>query len=147
MATKCTQALRDQLASVDESSDAWAVFFDNWKSLGPNGEYSNYFFGKDSAYSGVALTGGKLMHVHLVPILDKAALAAWDRDWSRHSRKVSDRALVYADDGRGNYLLIYVLDEPHAHAIARMATLAEKETMQAFAEIAAAFVFDGSVIG
>ena len=41
----------------------------------------------------------------------------------------------------------YVLDEPTAHAIASMATQQDRETMQAFAAVASAFVFDGSIIG
>ena len=149
MATRCTHALHDQLSAIGEDSNSWTDFFDDWKARGSAGEYDNYFFGKDGAYVGikVALPLGKLMHVHLVPILDPVAFSRWERDWARRSRKVSDRALIYADDGHGNYLLIYVLDEPTAHAIASMATQQDRETMAAFAAVASAFVFDGSIIG
>ncbi len=148
MVTRCTHALHNQLAAIGEDSAGWADFFDDWKARGPAGEYDNYFFGKDGAYVGIKMDAPhvKLMHVHLVPILDPVALARWERDWARRSRKVSDRALIYADDGHGNYLLIYVLDEPSAHAIAKMATQQDRETMQAFAAVASAFVFDGSII-
>ena len=47
----------------------------------------------------------------LVPLLDEVALAKWDKAYSRESRKVSNRALVYAEDTRGNFLLIFILDE------------------------------------
>ena len=149
MVTRCTRALHNQLAAIGEDSDGWTDFFGDWKARGSAGEYDNYFFGKDGAYVGIKMDAphGKLMHVHLVPILDPVAFARWERDWARRSRKTSDRALIYADDGHGNYLLIYVLDEPTAHAIASMATQQDKETMQAFAAVASAFVFDGSIIG
>ena len=149
MVTRCTHALHHQLTAIGEDSNGWTDFFDDWKARGPAGEYDNYFFGKDGAYVGIKMDAphGKLMHVHLVPISDPLALARWERDWARRSRKVSDRALIYADDGHGNYLLIYVLDEPTAHAIASMATQQDRETMQAFAAVAFAFVFDGSIIG
>ena len=149
MVTRCTHALHNQLAALGEDSDGWTDFFGDWKARGSAGEYDNYFFGKDGAYVGIKMDAphGMLMHVHLVPILDPVAFARWERDWARRSRKTSDRALIYADDGHGNYLLIYVLDEPTAHAIASMATQQDKETMQAFAAVASAFVFDGSIIG
>ena len=149
MVTRCTRALHNQLAAIGEDSDGWTDFFGDWKARGSAGEYDNYFFGKDGAYVGIKMDAphGMLMHVHLVPILDPVAFARWERDWARRSCKTSDRALIYADDGHGNYLLIYVLDEPTAHAIASMATQQDKETMQAFAAVASAFVFDGSIIG
>ena len=149
MVTRCTHALHNQLAAIGEDSDGWTDFFGDWKARGSAGEYDNYFFGKDGAYVGIKMDAphGMLMHAHLVPILDPVAFARWERDWARRSRKTSDRALIYADDGHGNYLLIYVLDEPTAHAIASMATQQDKETMQAFAAVASAFVFDGSIIG
>ncbi len=149
MVTKCTRALHNQLSAIGEDSDNWTDFFDEWKACGSAGEYDNYFFGKDGAYVGIKVDAphGKLMHVHLVPICDPVALARWERNWERRSRKVSDRALIYADDGCGNYLLIFVLDEPTAHAIASMATHQDRQTMQAFAAVASAFVFNGSIIG
>jgi mRNA interferase YafO len=148
MVTRCTDALREQLLNLGEDPIAWIDFFQEWKDKGPAGEYNNYFFGKDGAYHSPKLSApsGKLMHVHLVPILDTEALVAWNRDWKRRTRKVSNRVLVYADTRKGDYLLIFVLNEPDAHAIANMATTEDAQTMAFFAEVAEAFIFDGSVI-
>lgn len=149
MATWCSNALHQQLRDIGESSDGCVDYFQAWKAEGPTGEYGNYFFGKDSAYHTPKLTlsNDRLMHVHLVPILDQDALVAWDRDWKRRTRKVSNRVLVYADNRKGDYLLIYVLNEPDAHSIAAMQTVEDAETMAFFAQVAEAFIFNGSIIG
>lgn len=149
MTTKCSDALCQQLRDLGDSPDEWADYFQEWKNRGPSGEYTDYFFGKDSAYHSpkIASPDGKLMHVHLVPILDEDALKKWDKDWGRRTRKRSNRALVYADSGSGDYLLIFVLNEPDAHAIAEMQTQEHAETMEFFAKVADAFIFDRSIVG
>lgn len=149
MATWCSNALNQQLLDIGESPDGWVDYFQAWKAEGPTGEYQNYFFGKDSAYHTPKLNppNDRLMHVHLVPILDQGALVEWDRDWNRRTRKVSNRVLVYADNRKGGYLLIYVLNEPDAHSIAAMQTAEDAETMAFFAQVAEAFIFNGSIIG
>ncbi len=141
MATRCSNALRQQLLDIGESPGNWADFFQKWKDQGLTGEYRNYFFGKDSAYHTPKLTSpnDRLMHVHLVPILDQGALVAWEQAWRRRTRKVSNRVLVYADNRKGEYLLIYVLNEPDAHSIAAMQTVEDAETMAFFAQVAEAF--------
>jgi mRNA interferase YafO len=87
-----------------------------------------------------------LRHVHLVPLADEGQLELWDKAWKRRSRKTSDRALVYVSDGKGNHLLIFILDEPDAHAIASMKTPEHRDIMEGFAEVAAAFLESGDVI-
>ena len=148
MATYCTESLTRRLAALGEDAREWAAYFNAWKASGPAGEYSDYFFGKDAAYANVRVDGlaVELMHVHLVPLADSKALKIWDRNDRLKKRKTSDRALVYARDGKGNYLLIAVLDEPDAHAIAQMRSAADRELMQDFAQVAEAFAFDGSII-
>ena len=55
-------------------------------------------------------------------------------------------ALVYVASDTGDCLLIAILDEPGAHAVADMRTPENKATMEAFAAVAEAFCDDGSVI-
>jgi len=121
-----------------------AAAFDAWKARGFAGEYSSYLFGKDSAYG--SRLPSSLRHVHLAPLADAVALAAWNRSWSRRTRKVSDRALVYASDNMHGHLLIFILNEPHAHRIARMETAEDASLMLKLAKVAQRFVHDGSVI-
>ena len=63
-----------------------------------------------------------LRHAHSVPLADPPALRRWNLQWRHRSRKVSDRALVYASDPTHGHLLIYILKEPDAHMVPRMAT-------------------------
>ncbi len=116
-------------------------FFPKVERPGADRGVPKLLFGKDSAYHTPKLTSpnDRLMHVHLVPILDQGALVAWEQAWRRRTRKVSNRVLVYADNRKGEYLLIYVLNEPDAHSIAAMQTVEDAETMAFFAQVAEAF--------
>lgn len=145
MAAVCTKALRRQLVALDEEPHNFAREFDAWKARGPAGEYDSYLFGKDGAY-GTPLPNS-LRHVHLAPISDASALLAWDAKWSRRSRKVSNRALVYASDPTHGHLLIFILSEPSAHRVVRMQSAADAELMRKLVRIAERFVQDGVVIG
>lgn len=115
-------------------------------------------FGKDSAYATPTVDGKKyvLRHVHLVPLLDQAAFQTWlelynlgktKRNWPR---RTSNRVLVYATralpEGGEAHLLMYILTEPDAHEIALMKTAGDRRFMEQFAECAAAFLHDGTVI-
>lgn len=122
--------------------------FRQWKSLGPSGEDEFYEFGKDGAYVSPSVNGQKnvLRHVHLVPIIDVQKKADWDKKWERHSRRTSDRALVYVADGNAKFLLITILPEPSAHAIGKMQTTEHKEMMEFFAEIADQFIHHNNII-
>ncbi len=148
MATQLTNALRALIVGLREDPDNFAAEFDHWKSLGERGEYSNILFGKDGAYSTPVVNGAAniLRHVHLVPLLDVKKLAQWNRHHQRRSRKTSDRALVYASDARHGNLLIYILDEPDAHGIARMRTHKHRAAMLRFAAIAERFILAGEII-
>ena len=141
LATRITRALERQLLAAGQSPALLAARFDQWKA---QGEYSSYHFGKDGAY-GPPLHG-VLRHVHLLPQADAAALVAWNRAWARRARKVSDRALVYASDSTQGHLLIFILNEPDAHRIARMETPADATRMRKLTKVAQSFVHDGSVI-
>lgn len=149
MPTYCTQSFVDQLATLGEQVDEFVQEFSEWKKNWPAGEYHSYIFGKDGGYYGAvqaAVTSGRLKHVHLVPLCDLNQLSEWNKAWRRRSRKTSDRALVYAEDNSGNYLLIFILDEPTAHEIARMRTSENKTLMLQFAAVADAWAFNGEII-
>lgn len=148
MATRFTNALAKQFQALNEDPAIFAAEFDRWKRAGAAGEYDSYLFGKDGAYAAPAVGGQPniLRHVHLAP-LGAMALLEWNRQWKRGSRKVSDRALVYASSPRHGHLLIFILHEPTAHTVARMATPAHRTLMLKFCKIADRFLFDGSVIG
>lgn len=147
MATCCTQALRKQFASLHEDVDDFCGEFEAWKARGAASEYDSYLFGKDGAYSTPTVGGvpNLLRHVHLVPLANPAALIAWNRQWHRRSKKVSNRALVYASDVTHGHLLIYILAE--AHEVARMRTPMHTQLMWKLAHIADRFIQDGTVVG
>jgi len=86
-----------------------------------------------------------LRHVHIVPFNDPQARKRWFGAFRRFGRKTSDRHLVYVADDRGNFGLIYILDEPDAHRIAKMQGAHEREIMNGFALIAENFLWDGSL--
>lgn len=145
MATFCTQAFKDQIRALGEDPGDWAAYFQEWTTL-PD-PYVDEFFGKDSAYVRPKV-GGKpyvLRHVHLKPF-EPIALKKWESDHWLRTRKVSNRVLVYASNGKGNHLLIFVLNEPDAHAIADMKTAEDKSTMEGLAAVAEAFNFNGAII-
>jgi hypothetical protein len=149
MSVRITEALRTAVANRGLNYKQLIRDFESWKSLGEAGEYSSKVFGKDGAYVTPKVNGEKykLRHVHLVPLLDDAARKRWFNQFRLGGRKTSNRVLIYAATGRGDYLLIYILDEPSAHAIAEMKTAHHRETMEGFAAVAEAFLQDGSVIG
>lgn len=61
------------------------------------------------------------------------------------AEKISNRALVYAEDAQGNFLLIFILDEPDAHAIAQMRTMEDKTLMRQFVQVAELWAFNGEI--
>lgn len=87
-----------------------------------------------------------LRHVHLAPQADVAQLRRWKHAHRKGSRKTSDRALVYVSDPYSGHLLIYILDEPNAHAVADMATAPHRAAMLQYAKIADHFLQTGLVL-
>lgn len=149
MATKLTNALRALMLAKGEDPENFALEFECWKELGVRGEYSSYLFGKDGAYSTPRVNGtpNTLRHVHLVPLLNSEHLTRWRIAFRRRSRKTSDRALVYVSDPKHGHLLIFILDEPDAHEVARMGTQKHKTVMLQFATIADHFIQTGEILG
>jgi mRNA interferase YafO len=120
--------------------------FQHWKKS--RDEYGSYLFGKDSAYMMPKIDGKsyRLRHVHLPPLSIPGQLEVWNKQWQRRGRKTSDRVLVYVENGRDDYLLIFILPEPMAHEIAKMQTPAHRQIMESFASVAAKFLETGQVI-
>ena len=87
-----------------------------------------------------------LRHVHLVPLKDMTAMPQWEKAWKRRARKRSDRHLVYVSDPYYGHLLLWILDEPGSHDIAKMQTPDDRKLMQQFAQVADHFIQTGEVI-
>jgi hypothetical protein len=145
MSVKITKALESSLLADELDPNLLTQDFALWKA---GDEYGSYLFGKDSAYVKPTVDGRQyaLRHVHLVPLSSEEQIAQWDKVWKRRGRKTSDRALVYVSNDKGDHLLIYILDEPDAHAIAAMRTQQHRDIMLGFAEVAAAFLETGEIL-
>ena len=147
MGTKITKALQQKLDSNfgAGSAQVFCTEFDSWRRTS-----WHVLFGKDSPYRKPKVDGeAKLMHVHLMPSINKGDNALWMKRWTLKrpaSHRTSDMALVYVQDGSGDFLLIAILDEPSAHSVADMRTPENKATMEGFAAVAEAFCDDGSII-
>jgi hypothetical protein len=144
MIVSITNALKLALNNENDA-DLLCSEFLKWKSLG---EFEHYFFGKDSAYASPLVNNERytLRHVHLIPEKNERQRVKWIQTFRRRGRKTSDRILIYTQDAKDNYLLIYILSEPDAHKIATMKNQMDKELMESFARVAGDFIFDGSVI-
>lgn len=112
-----------------------------WWKADPDREFRSFWFGKDGAYQSPDVDGRpyELRHCHLPPSSEPAK-TRWAAVFKKLGRKTSDRVLVYARRKNGDYLLIYVLDEPGAHEIAEMRTKDHERLMRALAEMAAVFL-------
>lgn len=147
MGTKITQALQQKLDQTygAGSAEVFCDEFAEWRNTG-----AHILFGKDSPYRKPLVDGADLlMHVHLMPSVNKVDHALWMSRWRKRrpaSHRTSDYVLVYVADAFGNFLLIQILDEPGAHATALMRTPENKATMGGFAAVAEAFRLDGSII-
>lgn len=145
MSVSLTGQLQDQLLAVGADPKAFANAFAEWKADWPANEYESKLFGKDGAYLAPKVDGELgLRHVHIVPMQCEKSSRRWWKAWRYRSRKTSDRHLVYVEH-KGNFLLIYILDEPDAHSVAHMKTPADKALMKKFAIIAEDFIFDGTI--
>jgi mRNA interferase YafO len=143
---QCTAFIRTGLARAGLSVATLLREFKKWKEAGDAGEFDFRMFGKDAAYDRPRIDGKRaLRHVHLEPIDDRAALARWVRVHRFRGRKSSDRALVYAQSGKGAFLLIAILPEPDAHAIARMRTATHRSLMEAYAGVAREWLETGTI--
>jgi hypothetical protein len=145
---RSTRLLHDALEQEGEGDcAALCIYFSEWKALGPAGEYSDWYFGRDSEYIHPRRNGKRLLrHVHLPPTYDPEAMEAWNRKAERNSPKTSDSALIYTFDPTYGYLLIYIAREPEAHRLADMATPESFDLMNQFCDVAEAFGLNGSIL-
>ena len=145
MTVQITNAFRTRLENLNINVDVYMTLFSEFKAGDP---LENFIFGKDSAYKTPEVGGHiyTLRHVHMIPASDPVKRAEWEALARQKKQKVSDRALVYVTDAGDNHLLIFLLEEPEAHTIARMATEDHKILMKKFASIAAEFLKSGKVI-
>jgi hypothetical protein len=147
MGIKITQALDTKLDGSYGAGAAQAFCdeFAQWRKAG-----AHVLFGKDTPYRKPLVDGAdKLMHVHLMPSVNKGDHDLWMKRWRLKrpaSHRTSDHVLVYVADDHGDWLLIAILDEPGAHAIADMRTPENKATMEGFAAVAEAFRANGAII-
>ncbi len=148
MTTQLTSALRELLHENGLDPEGFAAEFDFWKSLGIAGEDESYNFGKDGGYRTpqVGREQYALRHVHLVPVSDLLALGRWDWAWNNRRRRTSDRHLVYTSHDTYGHLLLWILDEPGSHDIAKMQTDEGRDLMQQFAMVAYHFRQTGAII-
>lgn len=125
------------------------TYFGAWKADLPQNAKNHYWFGKDAAYFAPKVNGKyRLMHVHLWPVENQDALAAWNEKWDNYHDRTSDRVLVYVCDEHPQnptYLLIAVLPEGSAHRIAEMRTGADADLMNQFARVAEDFLDRGEI--
>jgi hypothetical protein len=147
MGIRTTRALQLKL-DTGFGAGAARIFCDefaDWRRMGVH-----ILFGKDAPYRKPKVAGDKdLMHVHLMPSVSKGDNDVWVKKWALSrpaSHRTSDHVLVYTEDDSGNFLLIAILDEPGAHAVADMRTPANQALMESFAAIAEAFRHHGAVI-
>jgi Toxin YafO, type II toxin-antitoxin system len=112
--------------------------FVQWKQAG---EDESYFFGKDA----LNLRSKLIRHVHMVPLASPQALAAWDTNWQRRRKRVSDRFLFYVDGARHGYLLLYIVNDPGAHDFLNSANPASRAVRQAMQKMADQFYHFGIV--
>lgn len=142
-----TEMLGDSLRAAGWNPDVLADEFREWKADGAAGEHTSYYYGKDGEYEAPLRNGKRVLrHVHMPPESDAAAKGAWELQWRRRSRKTSDAALIYAYDPLYGYLLLYFAVEPTAHSLAQMNDAHCAELMHLLADIAEAFIHDGTVM-
>lgn len=143
MTVEMTRILKAKLGSEAKANKLLADFA-TWKA---SDEYGSFFFGKDAYYFKPLIDGEMMLrHVHLVPLTDMKALRRWKRDHKYQSRKTSDRVLIYVSNRKGSYLLLFILDEPHAHEVARMGNPHDRELMLGMCETAAAWLETGDIL-
>lgn len=145
--TYVTAALDAYLQSIGVVPADFIAEFEAWKLDWPRFEYRAPLFGKDGAYDGRIKVGRDpyvLRHAHLQPF-SRRALRHWLLHFRHFKRKTSDRHLVYVTCKPYGTLLIHILDEPTAHAVAAMNTAQDKAVMKLLCDIAYNFINYGHV--
>jgi len=139
--------LRERLLANGQDPEAFAEYFAEWKTEGPQAEYTDYYFGKDGRYAYPQRNRQAILrHVHMPPERDPDEIVKWTAAWERGGRKTSDTSLIYAEDSTHGYLLLYLAREPQGHELSQMKTDVSRALMNDLADAAEAFIHDGSII-
>ncbi len=142
-----TNVFRQALIADGLDPDDFAQYFAEWKEDWPKYELADFYFGKDGDYKRPLRHGKRVLrHVHLAPLDDSPDYADWCLKAKRLSRKTSDEILVYAQDQTHGFLLLHIAREPTGHELGEMATPTTHQLMNDLADVAEAFIHDGSVI-
>ena len=142
-----TKVFRQALIDDGLYPDDFAQYFAEWKQAWPRHELTDFYFGKDGDYKKPLRHGKRVLrHVHLAPTEDSPDYDEWCRKANRGSRKTSDEILVYAEDRTHGFLLLYIAREPTGHELGDMATPITRQLMNDLAEVAEAFIHNGSII-
>lgn len=141
MAIFLSKHLKTSLAGAQISCAQLVQTFAWWKA-DPARKDESAFFGRDTQYAVPQLDGRGMIlwHVHMLPIKDESAHRRWLRIFQMRGEKTSDKVLVYARNDVGDFLLIYLFDEPGGHA----AAWNEERKMRAFYRLAVSFM-DGDL--
>lgn len=148
-----TELLRNALIADGFNPDDFGQYFAEWKSDFPESENLDYYFGKDGFYD-LPKRGGRrvLRHVHLPPNepgpgeRPSEAYQKWMKKLRHGSRKTSDTSLIYAHDPGHGFLLIFIAREPNGHLMTRMDTPDSRKFMEALADVAERFIFNGEIM-
>jgi hypothetical protein len=146
LSVQIAKLLKESLEADGHDVANFCEYFAQWKATGVDGEFSDWFFGKDGFYARPKRNNQfVLRHVHLPPEINEVERKQWYKKAERGALKVSDTALVYAQDSLHGYLLIYIIREPDAHVIANMSTPESKKLMENLCDVAEDFIFNGRV--
>lgn len=150
-ATRMTKRLEAELLAKGFNPQEFCQYFQTWKQEGAE----DWFFGKDNFYSKPLMDGEMVLrHVHLAPgeaDTDESGtrllLPTWDQIWFAgwNKERVSNTALIYAQDATQGYLLLHVVWAPRAHPFARMQDAEDSALMMRLRDEAAAFIFNGEI--
>jgi hypothetical protein len=138
--------LYDTFEEEGLNPNVFADEFQAWKALGPAGEYSNFYFGKDSFYFELKRHHQMVLrHVHLPPS-GTQELAEWNRAHRRRRRRTSNICLIYAYYKAHGHLLLYIAREPNGHVILDLRISASVRLLNQLADETKAFIHDGSIV-
>ena len=80
------------------------------------------------------------------PACNPGDVFAWELAAQNHEPRTSNSVLIYAHDKTHGYLLLHLVREPKGHNFARMLNDHDKKTMNALADAAEGFMFNGAIL-
>lgn len=142
-----SQLLTNVLISEGLDPLDFADYFADYKTDWPKYEERDEYFGKDCAYRTPTRNNKMvLMHVHMKPERNPGVVFAWELAAKNNEPRTSNSVLIYAHDKTHGYLLLHLVREPKGHNFARMLNEHDKKTMNALADAAEEFLFNGKIL-